>query len=120
MDIILSTRYTVCSLKHICESVLESFVSSFENHFYSRRSTDEETSNKEFEIAVNGPSLAYCDGIVQEAMDKYWKDKSKDGKVAGDWHFYKKSVLEKLSSLEDNLVVLNIMMKQKNNIPFKN
>ena len=52
LDIILGTRCTVCSLKHICESVLESFVSRFENHFYSRRSTDEETSNEEFEIAV--------------------------------------------------------------------
>ena len=53
-------------------------------------------------------------------MDKYWKDKSKDGKVAGDWHFYKKSVLEKLSSLENNSVVLTRMMKQKNNLPFMN
>ena len=120
MDIILGTRYTVCSLKHICESVLESFVSRYENHFDSRRSTDEETSNKEFEIAVNGPNLARCDIIVQEAIDKYWKYKSKDGKVAGEWHFYKKSVLEKLSSLEDNSVVLNRMMKQKNNLPFMN
>ena len=107
-------------MKHSCESVLESFVSRYENHFDSRRSTDEETSNEEFEIAVNGPSLAYCDGIVQEAMDKYWKDKSKDGKVAGDWHFYKKSVLEKLSSLENNSVVLTRMMKQKSNLPFMN
>ena len=90
------------------------------NHFDSRRSTDEETSNEEFEIAVNGPCLAHSDGIVQEAMDKYWKDKSKDGKVAGDWHFYKKSVLEKLSSLENNSVVLTRMMKQKNNLPFMN
>ena len=51
-------------MKHSCESVLESFVSRYENHFDSRRSTDEETSNEEFEIAVNGPSLAHCDGIV--------------------------------------------------------
>ena len=42
----------------------------YEIHFDSRRSTDEETSNEEFEISVNGPSLAHCDGIVQEAMDK--------------------------------------------------
>ena len=65
-------------------------------------------------------TTAYCAGIVQEAMDKYWKDKSKDGKVAGDWHFYKKSVLEKLSSLENNSVVLTRMMKQKSNLPFMN
>ena len=69
---------------------------------------------------VNGPSLAHCDGIVQEAMDKYWKEKSKDGKVAGEWHFCKKSVLEKLNSLEDNSVDLNKMMKQKNKLPSMN
>ena len=107
-------------MKHSCESVLESFVSRYENHFDSRRSTDEETSNEEFEIAVNGPSLAHCDGIVQEAMDKYWKDKSKDGRVGGEWHFYKKSVLEKLSSHKDNSVVLDRIMKLKNNLPFMN
>ena len=77
-------------MKHSCESVLESFVSRYENHFDSRRSTDEETSNQEFQIAVNNPNIAYCDGIGQEAMDKYWKDKSKDGKVGGERHFYKK------------------------------
>ena len=52
-------------------------------------------------------------------MDKYWKDKTKDGKVAGEWHFYKKQVFEKLSSLEDNSVV-HRMMKQTNNLPFMN
>ena len=107
-------------MKHSCESVLESFVSRYENHFDSRRSTDEETSNEEFEIAVNGPSLAHCDGIVQEAMDKYWKDKSKNGKFADEWQFYKKSVLEKLNSLENNWVDLNKMMKQKNKFPYMN
>ena len=68
----------VCSVKHSCESVLESFVSRYENHFDSRRSTDEETSNQEFEIAVNGPSLAHCDTVVREAMDDNWRRKAKD------------------------------------------
>ena len=53
-------------------------------------------------------------------MDKYWKDKSKDGRVGGEWHFYKKSVLEKLSSHKDNSVVLDRIMKLKNNLPFMN
>ena len=51
----------------------------YENHFDARRSTDEDTSNQEFEIAVNGPSLAHCETVVSEAMDLYWRDKSKDG-----------------------------------------
>ena len=32
--------------------------------------------------------------IVCEAMDKYWREKSKEG--FGEWHFYKVSVIEKL------------------------
>ena len=40
--------------KHSCESVLESFVSRYENHFDARRSTSEETTNEEFEIDDNG------------------------------------------------------------------
>ena len=32
-------------VKHSCESVLESFVSRYENHFDFRRSVDEETAN---------------------------------------------------------------------------
>ena len=81
-------------MKHSCESVLESFVSRYENHFDVRRSTDEDTSNQEFEIAVNGPNLAHCDTVVKEAMDQYWKSKSKDGVI--EWHFVKTSVVEKL------------------------
>ena len=35
----------VCSVKHSCESVLESFVSRYENHFDSRRNTEEDATN---------------------------------------------------------------------------
>ena len=81
-------------MKHSCESVLESFVSRYENHFDVRRSTDEDTSNQEFEIALNGPNLAHCDTVVKEAMDQYWKSKSQDGVI--EWHIFKTSVIEKL------------------------
>ena len=43
---------------HSSESVLESVVLHYENHFDARRSTNEETANEEFEIPVNGPNLA--------------------------------------------------------------
>ena len=59
--------------------MLESFDSRYENHFDSRRPTDEDTSKQEFEIAVNGPNMVHCDRVVCEAMDKYWIEKSKDG-----------------------------------------
>ena len=70
---IIMQAIAVSVVKHSCESVLESFVSSHENYFYFRRApTNEETTNEVFEIAVNGPNLAHCDSIVKKAMDHYW------------------------------------------------
>ena len=54
------------------QTAQQSFVSRYENHFDVRRSTDEDTSNQEFEIDVNGPNRAHCDTFVKEAMDQYW------------------------------------------------
>ena len=88
----------------------------FENHFYANRTTDEETANEEFEIAVNGPSLAHCDTVVIEAMNAYWREKSKDG--LGDWHFHKTTVLERLKPYKENSEVLDRMLSKKNNFPF--
>ena len=65
----------VASVKHSCESISESFVSEYENHFDERRNVDETTANEEFEIAVIGPNLAHADVMVLEAIELYWKDK---------------------------------------------
>ena len=51
---------TVASVKHSCDSILESFVSKYENGF-DIRNVNEESANEEFEIAVNGPNLANSD-----------------------------------------------------------
>ena len=103
-------------MKHSCESVLESFVSKYENHFDQRRNTDEETINQEFEISNNGSSLALCDTVVEEAMDAYWRSKSKDG--LAEWHFYRTSVVEKLKTFTGDSEVLNRMLTSRNNLPF--
>ena len=99
-------------VKHSCESVLESFVSRYENHFDVRRSVDEETANEEFVITVNSPNLANCDGVVREAMEDYWKAKG-----AGSWHFVRISVLEQLRKDKES-VVLSRLLKTKNALPF--
>lgn len=96
--------------------MLESFVSRYENHFDARRSTDEETSNQEFEIAVNGPNLAHCETVVCESMDLYWRGKSQDG--LGEWHFFKTSVVEKLRKYDENSEVIHRILNEKNNLPF--
>ena len=53
------------------ESVLESFVSMYENHFDERRNVKEDTANEEFEITMNGTNLAQCDSIIIEALNLY-------------------------------------------------
>ena len=74
---------TVYCVKQSVESVLESLVSKYENHFTHNRNMDENNINEEFEIATNGPALPFCAKVVEEAMNKYW-----DGKP---WHFYRKT-----------------------------
>ena len=100
----------VSAVKHSCESVLESFVSRYENHFDSRRNTEEAATNEEFEIATNGPNIANCDGVVKEAMDNYWK--------GGAWHFFRTSVIEKVKTYKGNSEVMDRMMNKQNNLPF--
>ena len=47
----------VSSVKQSCESVLESMVSKYKNHFCFNRNMSEDKVNNEFFVAVNGPSL---------------------------------------------------------------
>ena len=56
--------------------------------------------------------------IVCEAMDKYWREKSKEG--LGEWHFYKVSVIENLRKYNGKSEVLQRIMNEKNNLPFMN
>ena len=64
------------------------------NHFYANRTTDEVTGNKEFEMAVNWPSLTHCETFVIEAKKLYCKGKSRDRK--GEWHFLRHQFLKSL------------------------
>ena len=102
----------VSAVKHSCESILESFVSRYENHFDIRRSTEEDSTNEEFEIAVNGPSLAHSDSVISEAMHSYWASRG------GSWHFLRKTIVEKMASQGDSSTVVKRMMATKNKFPF--
>ena len=96
----------VSAIKHSCESILESFVSKYENHFDVRRNLAEDSSNEEFEIAVNGPNLANSDGVIKEAMETYWK--------GGNWHFFRTTLVEKMGPP----TVMKRLISTKNNLPF--
>ena len=80
--------------------------------FDARRST----SNQEFEIAVNGPNIAHCDTVLNEAMNLYWKSNYLDGGI--EWHFVKTSVIEKLKKYGGGSEFLHRMLNTKNNLPF--
>ena len=74
----------MCAVNQSSESMLESSVSRFENHFDMRKPTNEDTFNEQFEIAINGPNLSNCDAVVGEALDLFWGEK--EGYY---WHFFR-------------------------------
>ena len=61
--------FAVASVKRSCESILESFVSQYENHFDEHQNVYEQTATEEFEMSVNGPSLSHTDSVITDAMD---------------------------------------------------
>ncbi len=67
-------------------------VSMYEHHFDSTRNMGEDNVNEEFFIAVNGPNLAHCNSVMEEAMNKYWKGQN--------WLFYRKSLSDHLKDFD--------------------
>ncbi len=78
------------------------------HYFDYRRNKSEILANEEHEIAVNGPNLANCDSVINEAMRKYWNKKG------GQWHFFKQGILEQDST------VLKRIKSTKNKFSFMN
>lgn len=99
---------SVAAVKISCESIVESFVSRYEDHFHLKRNLNEESVNEEFEIAVNGPNLANSDSVIKEAMNRHWE--------GGCWHFHKTTIMEKMA--QGDSTVLKRMLNTKNNLPF--
>ena len=79
------------SVKCSVESLVESMISVYENHFDQSRNLDEISASEEFIIAFNGPNLSHCDSVVGAAMNKYWQK----GKRSSKWHFIKQHAMEK-------------------------
>ena len=50
--------------------------------------------NEEFETAVNGPGIAHCESVVNEALKLYFKEKD------STWKFFKTLIAEKLKNFE--------------------
>ena len=95
----------VSSVKQSCESVLESMVSKYENHFSFNRNMSEDKVNDEFFVAVNGPSLGHCDNVIEKSMNSYWKHK--------EWHFYRTTVMDYLKDFNGNSKVLQKLLNEE-------
>ena len=93
--------------------MVESLVSRYENHFNPSRQPNKDNALNEMLISENEPILYRADIILEEAMNKYWKDKTKNGK----WHFIWQS--EDIRSYASGFSkVLSKLYEQKSNLPF--
>lgn len=67
------------------ESVVESWVSVMEHHNNPKRCLSQQRLENELMIAVNGPTVAHCDSVVDEAIDLYWSKAKRVGERGGHW-----------------------------------
>ena len=68
----------VGAVKVSVESVVETLVSRYEQHFTpQRQDTDESSAMEEMNIAENGPHLQHADSVIEDSMNSYWKDHDK-------------------------------------------
>ena len=75
------------AVKVSVESVVESLVSRYENHFDASRQLEEGNALEKMFIAQNGPNIVHADKLLKSALDSYWNEMSRDGA----WHFCHKS-----------------------------
>ena len=69
------------------ESVLESYVSIYENHFYKERNIGEDNALHKLKVSINDPNLALCNAVVKSAMRSYWSTKKVSWPPAETWSF---------------------------------
>ena len=65
------------------ESVVESWVSTAEQHSSKLRNLSQERLEYEMMIAINGPEVVHCDSVVKEAMAMYWSASKMAGNREG-------------------------------------
>ena len=97
----------VAAVKFSVESVLESLISIYEHHYRDNRPLDDVSAAEEFQIAVNGPSLAHYDGVVFSAMSQYWRKKK-----TASWNFIRQLFTGEPSS------VVKRLRKECSKLPF--
>ena len=95
------------------ESVVETLVSRYEQHFNSSRQFSEDHALEEMQISENGPLLQHADPPLDRAMNKYWKNNNE----RGQWHFIRRT--EDIRSYTGGLSkALGKMLDEKSKLPF--
>ena len=103
------------AVKVSVESVVETLVSRYEQHFTpQRQDTDESSAMEEMNIAENGPHLQHADSVIEDSMNSYWKDHDKK---TGNWHFIRRSDNIRSYTGKSSKVVGG-MMDRQSRLPF--
>ena len=102
----------VAAVKLSVESVLESLISVYENHYRDNRPLSEESVAEEFQIAINGPNVAHYDSVVLSAMSHYWGDENKKTTTSSCWHFKRKTIDD------DESLVVKRLYREDSKLPF--
>ena len=110
--VIVHIILTAC-VKISVESIVESLVSRYENHFTSSRQLTEEHALDEMIISENGPNLHEADSILERAMNRYWSENSQNGK----WHFIRSGENIK-NYLGGSSKVVGKMLSEPSKLPF--
>ena len=61
-------------------------MSRYESDFNKNRTLDEKNAIDAMLILENGPTIFQANSVLKAAMNKYWKEKSKNGQL----HFIRK------------------------------
>ena len=110
----LSLHCICCAaVKVSVESIVESMISVYENHFDSKRQLTEEHALEEMQIAQSEPQLVKADLLLKAAMDRYWK--SKAGTNA--WHFVRRGT-DVRDFCSNQSKVVSRELRQASKLPF--
>ena len=80
----------VAAISMSVESIVESWVSIYENHSNKHRPISNERAKMEVCVAVNGPLLQHADPLLVEALRDMYKD-SKDLRNRGAGRFVRRN-----------------------------
>eukprot|EP00918_Siedleckia_nematoides_P105699 GHVU01230798.1.p1 GENE.GHVU01230798.1~~GHVU01230798.1.p1 ORF type:complete len:300 (+),score=42.69 GHVU01230798.1:461-1360(+) len=99
-----------CALKSCNEAVVEGVTSVVGRHAAADRGSDSDTITAETLVHYNGPLLHEADGIIEEALNRYFGE--------GKWHFDHFSDTGRAGPYAQQSAVLTRLKADKSRLPF--